>query len=192
MELLIVKYGYIVIFIGTFFEGETILIIAGFLSHGGYLHLPLVIAAALAGSFSGDQLYFFIGRYRGQKVLEKRPEWRARVDKFMRLFNRYNIVIILSFRFLYGLRTISPFAIGLSNISALRFFLLNFISAVVWAISFGVAGYFFGHAVEIFMRDIKKYEITVVICIALIAILITLFRTIRSRYRSRIEKQKEI
>lgn len=43
LEEVVTHYGYIGILIGTFLEGETILIIAGFLAHRGYLELPFVI-----------------------------------------------------------------------------------------------------------------------------------------------------
>ena len=46
MEELIKQYGLVVLFIGTFAEGETILVIAGFLAHQGYLHLPYVLLTA--------------------------------------------------------------------------------------------------------------------------------------------------
>ena len=39
LEALISHYGYAAVAIGTFFEGETILVIAGFASHQGYLAL---------------------------------------------------------------------------------------------------------------------------------------------------------
>jgi membrane protein DedA with SNARE-associated domain len=57
-ETIIAQYGYFAIIIGTFLEGETILVIGGFLAHIGLLSLPLVILSAFIGSFSGDQLYF--------------------------------------------------------------------------------------------------------------------------------------
>ncbi|GAW66758.1 hypothetical protein GPEL0_01r2252 [Geoanaerobacter pelophilus] len=48
-------HGYWVLFLGTFLEGEAILIFAGFLAFGGYLNIYLVMLSALAGSFLGDQ-----------------------------------------------------------------------------------------------------------------------------------------
>ena len=47
---LIQSYGYWAILAGTFLEGETILVLAGFAAHLGYLQLPWVILAAFAGS----------------------------------------------------------------------------------------------------------------------------------------------
>lgn len=54
----LLSYGYIAVLLGTFLEGETILIMAGFAAQSGYLNLYWVIGVATIGSFLGDQLYF--------------------------------------------------------------------------------------------------------------------------------------
>ena len=111
-QYLLSTYGYLAVFIGTFLEGESILVIAGFFANRGLLSLPYVIAAAFFGSFSGDQLFFLIGRVHGKKLLAKYPRMEARVHKVFRLFERWHTVYILGFRFLYGLRTLSPFVLA--------------------------------------------------------------------------------
>ena len=58
LEELVRNYGYIIIAVGTFLEGETILIVAGFLAHSGYLQLPFVIIAGFAGLFSVTNCIF--------------------------------------------------------------------------------------------------------------------------------------
>ena len=54
IESFIETYGYAAILIGTFLEGETILVLGGFAAHRGYLSLPWVIVAAFAGTLSGE------------------------------------------------------------------------------------------------------------------------------------------
>ena len=49
------------VILGTFLEGETILVLAGLAAHQGYLSLSGIILAAFAGSLCGDQLFFFWG-----------------------------------------------------------------------------------------------------------------------------------
>ncbi|MFN2964422.1 DedA family protein, partial [Escherichia coli] len=44
------------------FEGETILVLAGFLAFRGYMQLDTVILTAFLGSYAGDQLWYFLGR----------------------------------------------------------------------------------------------------------------------------------
>src|SRR3981081_2069343 len=108
---LVKTYGYVAIFIGTFFEGEPLLVPGGLAAHNGDLSLPWVIFSAFAGSLFGDQLWFYIARRNGQGFLDKRPTWKLRTDRALQLLEKYNTLFILSFRFLYGLRTVSSFAI---------------------------------------------------------------------------------
>ncbi|MGD9139858.1 MAG: DedA family protein, partial [Desulfobacterales bacterium] len=133
-------YGCAAILIGTFFEGETILVLAGLAAHQGYLVLTWVIIAAFAGSLCGDQLFFYLGRKHSQAVLSKRPGWKQKAEKVHKMMNRFETPMILSFRFLYGLRTISPFVIGMSPVSVKKFILLNAVGALVWAVAVGGGG----------------------------------------------------
>ena len=43
LQGIIENYGFAAVLVGTFLEGETILILAGLAAHLGYLNLPLVI-----------------------------------------------------------------------------------------------------------------------------------------------------
>jgi len=172
LEFIIEKYGYLAVFVGTFLEGETILVLAGFAAHRGYMALPWVVIAAFGGSFFGDQLFFYIGRRHSQAFLAKRPLWRTRIDNAHRLLERFQTPFIVGFRFIYGLRTVSPFVIGMSPVPTWKFVFLNAAGALAWAVVIGTGGYLFGSALEIVIGDIKHYELEVLGAIAIIGILI--------------------
>ncbi len=182
-------YGYLAIFIGTFLEGESILVVAGFFASRGTLHLPYVIAAAFFGSFSGDQLFFFIGRRHGKHVLAKFPRWEARVHRIFRLFERWHTVYILGFRFLYGLRTLSPFVLGTSNVKTQRFFVLNGIGAITWATTIAALGYLFGNVVERFLGRAKQYEKWFLLGLVIVVAIFAVTAHLRARRRA---EQEEI
>jgi hypothetical protein len=55
---------------------------------------------------------------------------------------------VLAFRFLYGLRLLSPFVIGTTHISYRRFLLLNAMAALVWAGIFATLGFVLGDAAQ--------------------------------------------
>jgi len=93
LEYLISHYGHVALVIGTFLEGESILIVAGFAVHLGYLKSQWVILAAFAGSMSGDQLYFFLGRVKGEAFLQKRPRWETKVRRVWKLLDRYRTLL---------------------------------------------------------------------------------------------------
>ena len=172
MEELIKQYGLVILFIGTFAEGETILILAGFAAHQGYLYLPWVVLVAFLGTLSGDQLFFHLGRRQSRFVLDKHPAWQRRLDRVERLFERYQTLLILGFRFLYGLRTVTPFVLGRSGVAPGYFFLLNTVGAMVWSLVVGIGGYLFGNILKIIMGDIKRYELEAFGAIAIIGGLI--------------------
>jgi membrane protein DedA with SNARE-associated domain len=172
MQTIIENYGYAAILIGTFLEGETILVLAGLAAHQGYLTLGGVIAAAFLGSLWGDQLFFYLGRKHRQAVLAKRPAWKTKAEKVHKLMSRYQTPMILSFRFLYGLRTVAPFVIGTSAVSFKKFAFLNAIGALVLAVAVGSGGYLFGNALELFIGKVKHYEVQVFAIIALLGLLV--------------------
>ena len=176
LESIVEHYGYLAIFVGTFLEGETIVILAGFLSHRGYLNLEWVIASAFIGTYAGDQLFYYIGKWRGHRILAKRPHWQLRSQKVFDLLNRHQVLVILGFRFLYGLRTVTPFLIGMSGVRPLRYLLLNGLGALVWAIAIGALGFVLGQTVELFLQHVKRYELTILIVIILLASSYWLYR----------------
>ena len=181
LESAVAQFGYPAIFVGTFLEGETILVIGGFTAYQGYLNLYFVILAAFWGSLFGDQLYFLLGRYKGQAILNKHKNWEGRVARFRSLMDRYGTLIILGFRFLYGLRTVSPFAIGLCRIPIRKFVILNAISAAVWAVALGVAGYFFGRVMEAFLQNVKRYELAIMAGLIAVSIVLFVIKRLRNR-----------
>lgn len=172
LEQLLAAYGYPVILFGTFLEGETILVLGGIAAHLGYLQLPWVIFAAFIGTLAGDQLFFFLGRHYGPSLLKHRPAWQKQASRVQRLMDRHHTAIILGFRFLYGLRTITPFVIGMSRIPTSRFLLLNILSALIWSMVFGVLGYAFGYAVEILLGEVKRYELELMASVATVGIVV--------------------
>ena len=172
-ESIIRDYGYWALLIGTFLEGETILIIAGLSAHLGLLQLPYVMLIAFIGSFAGDQLYYFIGYFKGRELLQKHLKWKRRVVRVNQHIERYHHFVILGFRFIYGMRITTPFVIGMfKNIKTTRFFILNAIGAIIWSVSVSAGGYFFGYALEGFIKDVKHYERLAIIIVIIIGFIL--------------------
>ena len=151
-------HGYWVLFIGTFLEGEAILIFAGFLACLGYFNIYGVILSAFAGSFLGDQVYFHIGRVKGPPLLKFFTARARKFRKALRLIERYGSFVAFVSRYTYGLRILLPIILGMTNLSARRFLVLNLASALSWAILFALAGFLFGKGAALFVDDLERYE----------------------------------
>jgi membrane protein DedA with SNARE-associated domain len=156
---LIAEHGawfYLIAFVWTFLEGETIVLFAGFAAAQGLLDPFLLLLATGLGSFAGDQTYFWIGRRFGSELLARHPRWRNGVEAALQWLEQYNTVFILSFRFIYGVRNFSSFAMGLSAIRWQRFLALNLLAAGLWATSFVAIGYFLGGAFRAVVGDVVR------------------------------------
>src|SRR4029079_886831 len=147
-ELLLQKFGYIAVFIGTFLEGETILVMAGFFAERGYLKLALVILVAFLGSYAGHCFWFWLGRTQGVKLLDRFPKMKKHFGKGIRMFERYGAPAIFITQWLYGLRVTCAVIIGISKISTIKFLLYEALSCLMWSIAIAAAGFYFGFAVE--------------------------------------------
>jgi len=145
---LIQEYGYLAVLIGTFLEGETILILGGVAAQFGSMELPLVILSAFVGSSCGDQLYYFIGRKQGRALLKRFPRWSKAAAKVSVHIKQHQNLIILTFRFFYGLRNVTPFVLGISRVPVAKYVVLNLAGAAIWATSFATLGYLLGEAHE--------------------------------------------
>jgi membrane protein DedA with SNARE-associated domain len=154
----VATYGYLAVFLGTLFEGETILVLGGFAAHRGHLSLAVVMAVAFAGSLLGDQTMFWIGHTYGSAIVNRWPSLRKRVDRVRPLLDRFGNVLALFFRFLYGLRNVTPLAMAIGGFSPRKFILLNSAGAAVWAVVVASLGYVLGEAVEVMLPRAHHYE----------------------------------
>lgn len=167
-EALIVTYGYPVLFLGGIVEGETFLILGAVLAHQGYLDLSAVMVIALVSGLMTDQAAFWLGKTRGRDLLSTRPNWQARAKKVLDKLERHSVLLSVTFRFFYGMRLLTPFVIGMTGFPRRRFVPLNILGAVIWVGVFGLAGYTFGHVVELFLQDVRRYQLW--LALALLAI----------------------
>lgn len=151
-------HGYWVLFLGTFLEGEAILIMAGFLAFQGYLDLTLVILTSFAGSFLGDQFYFYLGRWKGPLLLKIFTSIARKFRKALRLIEKYGNFVAFISRYTYGFRIILPIILGMTKLPATRFLWINLLSALLWAAIFASAGYLFGKSASLVVEDVQRYE----------------------------------
>jgi len=179
---LVSDYGYLAVFVGSLLEGESILLLAAYAAHQGYLSLSLVVAVACCGAILGDQIFFYSGRWFGTAPLQRMPALQARAETVNRLLIRHHAGLIIGLRFAYGLRIAGPIVIGMSTLGWRRFLVLNVIGALIWAPLVAGVGYLFGHAMERLFIDFKEFEkFGLLILVLLIAIVSAVLHLVRRR-----------
>ncbi|HEX5624035.1 MAG TPA: DedA family protein [Sulfuricurvum sp.] len=151
------EYGYIVLFGWSILEGELGLVMAGIMSHTGDMILPVAIIVGALGGFVGDQIYFYIGRFNKSYIHDKLRSQRRKFAIAHLLLKKYGWPLIFVQRYMYGMRTIIPMAIGLTKYSGRQFALINFISAIFWASLTIIPAYYYGEELLKLLAWIKAH-----------------------------------
>src|SRR3989338_8156762 len=100
----IVDYGYLAILIGSFFEGETILVLGGLAVQQGYLALPFVFLCSLVGTLASDNTFFFLGRFKGQILVAKYKFFNRLTNVSQKISGKRGPFLAFAMRFMYGFR----------------------------------------------------------------------------------------
>jgi membrane protein DedA with SNARE-associated domain len=169
-ESLLEQFGYVAVFLGTFLEGEAILVAAGFFASRGYLDIWWVTLVAFLGAYVGHIFWFWLGRVHGVKLLDRFPAMKRSFGPGVRVFERYGASAIILTQWIYGLRITCAVIIGMSRISLVKFLAYEAVSCALWAAVITALGYYFGRAIESVLgrvEHIEKYGLAIIVLIAL-------------------------
>ncbi|MDA7818185.1 DedA family protein [Sulfurimonas sp.] len=139
-------YGYIGLFLYSLGGGFVALIGAGVLSYLGKMDLTSVILVAFVANAIGDVLLFYMARYQKSMMMENLRKYRRKLALAHILMKKRGSWIILIQKFVYGIKTLIPIAIGLTKYDFKKFVVLNIASSAVWALVFGLGSYYSGSA----------------------------------------------
>jgi membrane protein DedA with SNARE-associated domain len=151
-------WAYAIVFALAFLDAllpvvpsETAVITAGVVAGGGDLSLMLVIPAAAAGAFLGDNSAYLIGRHFGSRATERffsGEKARRRIDWAQDQLRERGGELIAVGRFIPGGRTAVTLSAGTLRFPWRRFVLFDAAAALVWALYAALLGYFGGRTFE--------------------------------------------
>lgn len=183
-EMLVLKYGIIVIPIGAFLEnsvilgfifpGVTLIFISGFAARTTGADLGVIIALATVGALIGDNLDYFIGRKAG-KILESKPLFARPVSRVEPYLQKHGIWAVFLGRFSGWSRAWVALACGVIKFSYLKFLIVSSISAFVWTTGWVIGGYLIGGNRKLIETWVDRASLLV--WIVLIAAVVYYFRT---------------
>jgi len=137
-------YGYIGVFLYSLGGGFIALVGAGVLSFMGKMDLTTSIAIAFVANALGDMMLLYMARYQKSMMMEGLRPHRRKLALSHILMKKHGSWIIFFQKFVYGIKTLIPIAIGLTKYDIKKFAMLNILSAGVWALVFGYGSYYSG------------------------------------------------
>lgn len=179
MNSLLIRYGYVALFLGVAAEGDTFLLAGAFMAHRGVFNLATVVFLSLTANTIATLIYYLMARKRGRVWLDGRfgsLKTYARASRWMEAHSDW---ILLLSRYAFGFRIVIPAACGALGMRPLRFNLLNLAASVIWVIPTAMFGFYFGNTAEKMFAGARRYEAWVIPVLILIAALILLYRHAR-------------
>jgi membrane protein DedA with SNARE-associated domain len=186
LAALLHHYGYLLILLGTFAEGETLLVLGGYFAQRGYLDLRGVIATAFVAAICGDQMFFHLGRRHAHKLFQRFPHLHDKVRIALHKAERHQNLVVLAMRFLWGLRIALPVSMGMTQMNAQKFFWLNLLSAAVWSVLFACVGYGTSQVFEGAVADLHHYELWIAAGLLLLGAIVLAIRWLSARRPERL------
>lgn len=168
MEGLIRDWGYIILFLYSFGGGFLALAVASVLSASGELNIYITIIVAIVANVIGDQFLFFMARNNKQFAKDILDKHRRKVALVHIMMRKYGSFIILIKKYIYGVKTLVPLAIGLTKYNSAKFIIFNIIGAVFWGIIVGSLGYSFGNVILEATEEYKDYGVAFALIIVVI------------------------
>jgi membrane protein DedA with SNARE-associated domain len=144
VEALIQEHGYLAIFFASMMEGEMVQVSGGIAARAGLLQWHWAVLIGALGTFLATQPWFFAGRYASDRLLRYKPGLEPRVEQARALLERHGVLLFVFYRFMYGLRTVVPLALGMSGVSPVRFMVVDALSWLLWFSVVASLGFYMG------------------------------------------------
>ena len=172
MESFIHDWGYIALFLYSFGGGMLAIAIAGVFASSGELDITYVLIVATIANFIGDQFLFTIARNNKAYAKQMMQKHKRKIALAHLMMRKYGSWAILFQKYIYGIKTLIPLAIGLTKFDGKKFMLFNFIGTVIWSLVIGISAYFIG---AIFLSSIEEFKTYGVVFLIVIILSITIF-----------------
>lgn len=192
LQALVAAHGawiYLILFLIVFCEtglvvtpflpGDSLLFVAGTVAAAGGMDIHLLVALLIIAAILGDAVNYGVGHYIGPRVFSHsgsrwlNPRHLQRAHDFYEKHGGKTIIIA---RFVPIIRTYAPFVAGAASMTYPKFAVYNISGAILWVVSLGYAGYFFGN-----IPLIKDNLTLVIIGIIILSILPGVIEILRQR-----------
>jgi membrane-associated protein len=164
-----------------FLPGDSLLFAAGALTalDGSPIGLAPLAALLIVAAVTGDALNYSIGSYVGPAVFtseHSRLLNRQHLIRTQNFYARHGGKTIFLARFVPIVRTFAPFVAGIGRMPYSYFATWNVTGAVVWVLSFLVAGHWFGQ-----IPTVKRNFHIVIVAIIVISVVPIVVEWLRAR-----------
>ena len=187
-------WTYLILFIIVFCEtglvvlpmlpGDSLLFIVGTFAAAGSLDIYIALSVITAAAILGDTVNYSIGHYIGPRVFHFESSRFFNKEHLMKthaFYEKYGGKTIIIARFVPIVRTFAPFVAGVGAMTYSKFIIYNVGGGLLWVLSIGLAGYYFGN-----IPVIRNNFSVMVIAIIIVSIMPPIIEYLRHKRAARL------
>ena len=167
MEDIIKDWGYLALFLYSFGGGFVGLVIAGVLSYSGDLNIYISILVAGISNFLGDQFLFYLARKNKNYAKDMMKKYGRKIALAHLMMRKYGSFVVFVQKYIYGIKTLIPLAMGLTKYSATKFAFFNSLATILWACIVGYLSFTAGEYILSLGDDFKYVGLGIILVIIL-------------------------
>ncbi|CAA6806751.1 MAG: Unknown protein [uncultured Campylobacterales bacterium] len=152
-------YGYILLFLYSFGGGFVAIVGAGVLSYMGNMDITTSIVVACIANIIGDSFLFYMARNNKASIKTHLVKHKRKLALSILWMRRKGDLIVFVQKYIYGVKTLIPIVMGMSKYSYTRFNILNIFASILWALVFGLSGYYSAEHLINFIQFIGENKI---------------------------------
>lgn len=177
MELLLMKYGLMAVFACSALEADVVPVLTGVGVHFGYFGFVASVAAASAGAFAGDCVWFWIGR-SGSEWIRKQHIYRRAGDAAEAMAQHIGFWQIPASHIVYGTRMATMTFAGIRGMSFLQFALVDLLGCVTITTVLVTLGFAFSLSAALIIENVKRVELFLLLTAIVVALFCCLLKLV--------------
>lgn len=152
---------YVLLFLGSYFEGSVAMMTGGLLLHLGHVALVPLFIALFAGDILSDIMWYFIGYFGARRFLLKYGKYinitAPILEKVEGKFHEHHlrILVISKLTMGFGFATAILATAGMLRVSFIRYLTINILCGLLWVSLLISIGYYFGNVLSGIPRDVQ-------------------------------------
>ena len=176
--------------VGFLLPGDTLLIIAGLLTHTSNVfgvNIWVVSLLIALSAFVGGEVGYLIGHKGGPAVFERKESGlfsKKNVERTNAFFERFGGLTVILARFVPIVRTFAPVAAGVGHMNYRKYSLYNLIGALIWAAGLTVGGYLLGYIPPV-AAFVSSYIDVILLGAVVITLIPTVYHYVQSSRKAR-------
>ncbi|MBL4934540.1 bifunctional DedA family/phosphatase PAP2 family protein [Clostridium sp. YIM B02515] len=185
-------YGYLVLLISLTLEliafplpGEALMTYCGYIVYTNKMNWTVSILVAASGAITGITISYLIGKILGVGFFEKYGHFvhldKKRIEKISIWFQSYGSKLLIIAYFIPGVRHVTGYFSGITNISYRKFSVYAYSGALVWTFTFISLGKVLGANWEKYHSLMTRYLVIAGLITAAIIIIIYFYRNYKQK-----------